>query len=411
MNSLSLSYPSTYIFKGDLFGDFIKVVVSYPGAKNLNINSHFGLMDIFSDYIKNNPYKGVDGLGAGVLTHFHLPPLTTLVSLASLSLMHVLPPQLVFYLALALVLFLTFVIINFLVIKINEKLILLFCFFASYPFLFALQRGNLFSVVTSLAIFYFVLSTLKNKNIFLGLLCMAIALNIRPNAIFFFPILILAPNHRWLFRLFGLLALTVTIFILSIFIDALIYPDYSLISFIKGLSIYHIIYVIGTGGDSYNSSIFNLLKILFHYSWFLEFIGLVSGILILGIAVLGYIKRLLDSTSLIFILCVAYMCGTSTFADYHLLIFMLPVTIICSDITKLSSSQTGIKGLPQTYWIIYFTCIFILAPKNYIFNQNGISIFILLNPLIAIISISLLCFSSSVSTKKLVDSSSKLVVD
>ena len=75
MNSLGLSYPSTYIFKGDLFGDFIKVVVSYPGANILNINSHFGLIDIFSEYIRNNPYKGVDSLGAGALTHFHLPPL------------------------------------------------------------------------------------------------------------------------------------------------------------------------------------------------------------------------------------------------------------------------------------------------------------------------------------------------
>jgi hypothetical protein len=310
-------------------------------------------------------------------------------------------PQLVFYFSLSLIIFLTFLLINFAISGANDRLILLFCFFASYPFLFALQRGNLFSVITSLGIIFFTLTILKNKNIFFGLLCLAIAINIRPNAFFFLPILLLMPNHRWLIRLLVLLALTATIFILSYLIDSLVYPDYSLINFIKGLSIYHSISVIGAGGDSYNSSIFYLMKFLFNYSWFLEFIGLFSGFLILVIAVLGYLKKLIDSTSFIFILCASYMCGTSVFADYHLLIFMLPIVIICSNVEKISPLRASLKDLSQPSWIIYFTCIFILSPKNYIFNQSGISIFVLLNPLMAIVGISLVFFSSRISRKKL----------
>jgi len=393
LNAFSFSnflYPSNYIFNSDLFADFIKVVVSYPGAKNLVLNPDFGLVATFTDYIGNNPYKGIDGLGAGVLTHFHLPPFTTLVSLTSLYLMHFFPPQLVFYFGLVLLVIALYKLFGFVIESPIEKLIWGLCFILSYPFLFLLQRGNLFSGITTMLIIFFTFCILKNKKILLGLICMAVAINIRPNAVFFLPILLLSTNCRWLIRLLGLFLLVTTIFVLSTFMAASIYQDYSLINFIKGLAIYHEGYIVGAAGDAYNSSFFSLLKMIFGYSWFIETIGSLSGFLIIVISVVSYINNRIDSTTLIFMLCVAYMCGSTTFADYHLLIFMLPILMIRLDQGRFNDSQKCTDSFLYARLIIFWACIFILSPKNYLFDNNGISIFVLLNPLVAIFSVSLL---------------------
>ena len=246
-------------------------MVSYPGAENLTLNPDFGLIKILTDYIENNPYKGIEGLGAGVLTHFHLPPFSTLLSLVSLSLMHFLPPQVVFYLALVLLLFAIYKLVGFIVENPKERLIWVLCIISSYPFLFILQRANLHSVICSILIMVFTFCVLKNKKIFLGLLCFAVAINMRPNAVFFLPVLLLSADSRWLIRLLGLFLIAITIFILSTFMAASIYADYSLINFIKGLAIYHEMYVVGSGGDGYNSSFFYLMKFAFGYSWFIDY--------------------------------------------------------------------------------------------------------------------------------------------
>ncbi len=386
------SYPSSYIYNGDLFADFIKVVVSYPDAKNLLINSNFGLVDIFTDYIGSNQYKGLDGLEAKALTHFHLPPFTTMVSLSSLSLMHFIPPQVVFYIALVVVFFAVYKLIGFVFDSTREKLTWMLCFIFSYPFLFLLQRGNFFSVATSILVMFFTFCILKNKKILLGLLCMALALNIRPNAIFFLPILLLVINGRWFIRLLEIFLMATCIFAFSAILASSIYPDYSLANFIKGLAIYHDGYVVGRGGDGYNSSFFSLLKIAFKYSWFIESIGSLLGFLIAGIAAICFIKNKVDSTALIFMLCVAYMCGSTTFADYHLLIFMLPLLKICVD-EEILDPYTKRRGeLLKVSMVIFWSCIFMLSPKNYLFDQNGVSVFILLNPMVGIFSVALLFF-------------------
>ena len=392
LQAFNLSDQVSYIFSKDQFGDFIKVVLSYPGGKDLMVNGNFGLLELFREYANHNPYSGMAGFSSNGITHFHLPPFTTLISLLSLNLMWFIPPQIVFYSSVFLVTIGLVLLTKFVTQDSKQSWVWAACLLCSYPFLFALQRGNLFSLFTTVLASFFVISILRKKKVLLGLLCLALAVNIRPNIIFLLPALVLLPKEFWLRKVMIFVISSLIIFFLSVWIDASLYPDYTLEIFLKGFAIYHSLYVAGGGGDAYNSSLFGLLKALSGYSKRAEIIGLIVGVLVTGFVVFGSLAKKIDKTTSIFLLCIACMLSTAIFADYHLLLFFLPLfamSMEMEDGPSTFSEKRSMVNISQA--IIFFTCIFLLSPKNYWFVDD-VSLLILLNPIVAVLSTVTLIF-------------------
>ena len=84
---------------------------------------------------------------------------------------------------------------------------------------------------------------------------------------------------------------------------------------------------------------------------------------------------------LLFILTIAYLCGSPVFGDYHLLIFFIPIIALALSFLVKQSAQS-----PQCDEWILLTCLFLLASKNYWFSGGGISWLVLFNPLVAVVS-------------------------
>jgi hypothetical protein len=381
--------PTSYLPVGDLFADFIKVVVSYPGHENLEINNNIGLEKLFKEFIANNPYGGITNLTTNSFTHFHLPPLTTLLSLVSLELMHYFPPQTIFYFLIFIILFTAYIVLGRISDTRIQEFSWLACFVASYPFLFMLQRGNLFSAATTLCIIFFIISAIKNKLLGLGIIMFSIAINIRPNAIVFFPILLLAGNKYLARNIIITLTYTIFIFILSNIISTVIYNDYSITNFFKALGIYHKIYVVDGGGTLYNSSIYLILKLILHNSRTAEFIGLLIALLVSGVITFRAYYHKVNVATFIFFLCSAYAYISPVFADYHLLIFIMPIIAI-----KMCGENKNTRP-------IYYSCIFLLSPKNY-YIYNDVSVIELLNPLIILGTCSYIFINHYIEIKKLI---------
>ena len=373
--------PHNFIYQGDLFADFLKVTLSYPLANLLTISDGSSLRHLASQYLANNPYAGIGGLDSGALTHFHLPPLTTVIGLLSVHLMKLFGVGPAFF-GLGLMIFLAFIIFAKSISQsISDWKYWVGCFLLCYPFLFALQRGNFFSLITTVFIFYYVVQVIKKNHLMIAIVCLALAINIRPNAVFFLPFLLTLGFYSGIKRAIYCLLLAGSIFGVCLILAHSLYPDYGLTSFLKGLAIYHQEHVVGDGGDAFNSAPFILIKKAFGYQHIDELVGVVFSITIIFSSIYLLFKKSLNPMRLLFILTIAYLCGSPVFGDYHLLIFFIPIIALALSFLVKQSAQS-----PQCDEWILLTCLFLLASKNYWFSGGGISWLVLFNPLVAVVS-------------------------
>ncbi len=388
--------PGTFIFVGDVFADYLKVVLSYPGAFEVPQNSRLGLTALVSDYVLNNPHLGVEGLEIGALTHFHLPPLSTAYALFSLRLMKLLGPQLVLYLMIFLAVLALYGVAREISSDRRTSAAWLGCFLLSYPSLFILQRANLFSAATSILIIYYMVFLQKGKNTGIAIFLLALAVNIKPNAVIFALGLFLVRDGKVLSRLILFSALSCAVFAASLAVSTALYPAYSIPNFLSALRIWRTMYVVGDLGIAYNSSVFTLLKYIFGYHEYLESSCLLGSLALMLIGFRLYLKRSLNATSFVFVMCAAYMIGTTHSCDYHLLIFFIPLIFLSMEPrgAALSSILCGRNG--RSYAVIFVVSCFLLSPKNYIVYY-GVSLLVLLNPVVIAAGVVLIYFYSVVS--------------
>jgi hypothetical protein len=378
--ALELSRRGTHIFSGDLYADFLKVVLSYPGAAHAAAKPGWGLDWLISGYLHEQVYQStLQALENGSLTLFHLPPLTTSFCLGVLQAMQSIGIQPAFY-VLYLLLFYCFWRISRQTGRgANRRvfgLVLL-----SYPFLFMLQRGNLFAGATSLLIIQSLLLVQRRAKLDFAAILLAIAVNIRPNALIFAIALILIPDGRAFRRLGIFLLSSGTIFFSTLLLAHSMYPDYSLMTFRKGVETYHRMYVAGGGGLAYSSSFHSLLQALrFPLNWHRE---LVATLATLGILLHAWRSRVFNNSGIAipsFILCSIYVLGSSVFADYHLLVFLGPLMLmIIEQDDRLPALKPGSARMSAHY--AFMACCLMLSPKNFIFSGD-VPLLTLLNPLI-----------------------------
>jgi len=395
-NSLAVellrSFPySTFLFNPyDLFADFFKFIFSYPGADKIYISGTTQI-DKLLLYFQHHPnYAGLSGLASGHITHFHVTPLTTVFYLTNKWLMLETTPFADFILMVLIFFYIiVFNIKHVAKVKIDKFYFMSLTFF-SYPVLLVIARGNIISGIASLSVVYFLVVMYQNDRCIYGIFSLAIAANIRPNAIIFILAILLLKRQRLQYVLLFFLTAS-TIFLVSLFTAHHLYQDYTLKNFVLGLMNYHNIYVAGNDGLAYGSSLFGCFKMMLGYNEHFEFFVSLLGAGISLLAILEYCFKFLSKNVLVYILCVIYCLFSPVFADYHLLVFIAP--IFCAYLGTKNCSNS-LKYTNVTNLLILIPCLLVISPKNYLFSSD-ISWQVVINPVILLFSaLSLLIISS-----------------
>jgi len=377
-----LGYPIQSPLAGpvDRFSDSIKIGLSYKSlvAPHINPAWFHKWPAIFQQYYLNNPYGGTDALAAGALTHFHLPPLSTLIYMMSGYLSAVLfSPSGVLGLFFVAYLVLIGIAIRVAVPERPQTVpftaLLYYLFLLSYPALFMLGRGNFIAGLTALCLTAFLVATLGSKKCgWISALFMAVALNTRPNTAVFLAALPIAFGLRGSIKPFvRIVALAGLLFGVSLIVDNWVYPEYTFAAFRKGYSIYHRLYVLGGWGDAFNSSLFAASKTvailiikmtgwrIFTVNGVLLFSGAMGGMLIVATLAVFLLRRV-NGSSASFLIAAVYALTTPVFGDYHLLVFVVPIIMV-----YLELAETGSDPISRSALVISIASVLLLLPKNF----------------------------------------------
>lgn len=419
----------------DRFADLLKIGFSYPQFRpGIKLETFLSWPRDIQAYFIQPGYRGVEGLDMrGNETHFHQPPLTTLYLMSSAAFV-VLTQSIWLDLSLFYLLYLATsqwaIWVGVPRERRTVKLILVTLLFAvvSSPALFILCRGNFNAGFTSLMITAFLLCLFVRARASLpALLSLAIAVNLRPNAIIFVLVLPLVLGLKQSIKpLIKFAAITLSILICSYLAVHRIYPDYTVEHFLIGLALYKKIYVTGGLADGANNSLLGLIKnytrmsttlnplllllvlictllslvflvvqrpskwvlaaplsLPFLYALFLLYthkspdVFAVNSVAsaILAVIVCAGLWRSTDRLLIApFIFTAMYCLLCPVFADYHLLVFVAPMLI-----AYLGEYEPVRNRL--LFCAIGLFSVVLLSPKNYVY-VNGLSMQTVINPLL-----------------------------
>ena len=407
-NEFGLGYQSFLHGPDDRFADLVKPALSFKiftsGLENRPSFASWPVL--FQNYYLHNPYVGREGLASGGLasgqeTHFHYPPLWELLALmCSLIIVHTGSPQI------ALLLFFTAYLsgvyrLIYHSVRREERtktavFAIWFVCLLGYPSLLIFTRGNFYAGFTAFLIVHVLISLFGYRDGGAAAsLALALAVNTRPNALIFvlaFPVALgvrrsLKPCMRFFAMALGIACAS--------YISAhWLYPDYTISAFRQGLRIYNRLYMIGSLGVRFNSSLFAFVKNLNAASlrllrgttvtqvldtlWtIIVFVAL--AIIIVLVALWGLWRSSCRRLIAPFVLTSLYCLLTPVFGDYHLLVFLAPLLL-------LSFHAKDWAGHYRSVSAIALASIFVLSPKNYIFLL-GFSLQTILNPLILYLAV------------------------
>jgi hypothetical protein len=349
----------------DFLGDIVKVAISYRFFPLENLETY---PDFIQDYWFNNPYKGLAGLMNGELTNLSATPLGIISSFFTAYLFNFIGifETVIFFVIASIFSF--YLLINRISIEKKYIFIFLASFIISYPFLFLLQRGNFFAFLSFIFLaFALILSQQKNTNFWLLSIFFAISVLYRPNIILFAPFFLFG-QQTFCFNAFKLMFTFIIITILSFYIANAIYLDYNFLTFLDGLKIYNKLYVLGDDGYAYSISFLSLLKSLNKFfvlnipiSLLLSFNYCLALIFFTLTFLLRY-KKIIGDYVFLFLLVSLNALLTPVFADYHLVLFFIPIIYYLN--------QKNYKNKDNFYIYIICICLFSMSPMNYLFENN-----------------------------------------
>lgn len=361
---------NSFFYNSDKFADIIKFTLSFNFFP-INIDSY---PDYIKEYYFNNPSKGIEGVGV-TKTNFGMP-LSVITSYLSYFLFYTVGiyKTLILYLFLAITFF---YLITKLIIKNNTNLFYLaMIFLLSYPFLYLLQRGNFFSLLSFLFLLSSVILNFKGKS-FLSMLFLVMAINFRPNLLIFLPLIFLRCENIYIKFFYFCLTLFVTT-AFFIIVTKFLYPDYSLKNFLWYLEYYKTNYIIGDLGYPFSLSLLSLYKFIalkFNLPLNVLLFLKVNTILLFFLFIFSnlryFVFNRISYLELAFCLCVLSLIFTPVFADYHMLIFILPLIIFYFDGCKMNSqfnTNTNLIMLSSTISLSYFSYYYEhgFYPSNFI---------------------------------------------
>lgn len=352
----------------DSFSDYFRFVTSYPGGES--VSSHFGALTAkLQSYQRMNPPAGVAALRSGMLTHFHAPPLVALFGLLNVRAMQWVEPALVLAAIYAALLAYWYAIFATIAHSRAERWAWLLLGIISYPMLMVVVRGNVYAGLTALLIIHAVVLAMQGRSPRLAAILLAVAIGMRPNAIIFALPLIMLHPQRWR-ALLTLMIAGPAISGGAMLAAHLLYPDYTITTFLAGLRVYYVNHVVHHYGIAFGSSLFGALTVVGAPRAGLTTLAMIPAAAI-GLAALAlWVRGRVNVAAFLFLICAAYCLGSTVFADYHLFVFVLPIMAMAKDADRKPNDS-----------IVLVASSLMLAPKNYLFNHD-ISVSTVLNPLI-----------------------------
>ena len=355
---------STFLWKPeDNFGDFFSLLSTYPGGERAWPSTREGLYSILPTHPLSLTVTGP----AAAVTHFHMTPFSTLLSLGAVAALRIVDPVVLFLALLLALLTWWILLVRRRSVSLGETIAWACLGAISYPTLFMVTRGNLHAGLTAMLAIHALLLGLQRRNPLFAALLLAAAVNIRPNAILLaLPLIAFYWPRKWLF-MSGLALSGLTILLSSLLISNMAYPAYNLNTFVGGLKTYSEIYLVGDWGLQYGSSLFGAFRAVFevYHPLIVSAASLIALAIIAGGLAAWHQKRL-DDALLIFLSLAGYCLGSAVFGDYHLMIFLVvPLALAAQPPTSVDWSSTRV-------WPIVLGCTcFVLAPKNYIFQGSS----------------------------------------
>lgn len=356
--------PASMFFKpDDRFADLLKAAMSYTsimtGLSDAQIQEW---PELYRYFLTVHPdYQGIP------MTHYNMPPFGALLHIAAAEIIVAFDPDTALWasisLYLALVVFMTVLLRRFYQVSLMDQVAVFFVLFLSYPALFMLTRGNLLAGYTTLCLVVYALTAIKGRYRWLGMLCLAAAINLRPNTITF-CLLELIAERRWYFTISAVAFLSFMLAFLSYMLVQTVDPFYTLDKFREALGFYKIAYVQGDYGFEWNFSLYGTTRVLRdlwefqnNHSEFcfriVDVLGLASAA---ATAFLAFTRRLTVVQAAF--LATALSClFTPVFAFYHVTEFAIPLIAI------LAIKGRGAKIQPDNR-LIFVTCLLCLCPLN-----------------------------------------------
>jgi hypothetical protein len=331
--ALTPSHGGLFVLGWDRWGDFIKVALTFPGPPI----AAGPFPEVVAHYAASHDYGAFDGV-------LPLTPFSTALSIAARQWFGFASPIFV-YLALA---FALLAALSIVLIRETDDLVWPLVALVSYPLLTVFDRGNLF---TGLCATCLIAALLRQRADWAAAIMVAIAINIRPNAVICtLPLLML----DW--RLAPKLALVAAaLFLVSLGAATILYPPYGIASFSRSLGTYFRIYVERGVGVPFGSSLYGAFYAL---GWRGSYgAATVIGFLPLAAA----LSRRWSYDERVFLSCAAMALSTTIFGDYHLLVFLAPLILARSKLVAIPS-------------------LAILMPKGVIMLSPMTSIQVVLNP-------------------------------
>ncbi len=338
----------------------------------------------------------------GILNYFNLPPLHLLIKSFFAFLLSLLNNMYSFIIFISFLL--SFSIYSFTKKYFPEERKMLFIFqLTSYPFVFAILRGNLTSILTYLLAAILLIRYYKNsENSFLDLILLAAIVNIRPMFIFFVILFIDIKKPKETIKNMLLLAISaISIFFVTLNIAGVIHPNYDLGNFLKMLffhgdfNVYEQFATYESTKLKTNAFNFGLYSFLLNlkevFIILLERAGFISVLekitapnlyLLANLFVVIYFLRVLilkllnklDKDELIIkTSCLILLIGPAN-GDYHLMLLLILFMIL------YNGSPTEVKNSHRLIPIILL--IFLIKPHSTVVPLYGIGISTLLNTLL-----------------------------
>ncbi len=335
----------------------------------------------YRTFYEHNYYGKMEDVPKGRLTPFSLPPLTLLIATGWLQEILWTGPLFVvathYILACLLMGFLCWA----LIVDRKEQIFAFISLMLSYPFLIILTTGNYPALFVGVSLILYIYLACNRRHFIWTVVLLAIACNMRPNAILLAPLLLCFGLRKAIMASALLFVIGGAIALVSYEILTVIYPGYSLGIFLKALSIYYQLYVVGMMGDFNNSALYGTIKFLYR-SLFLEQDPDVLMIInkSIGCVVVGFItwfsfkfwRGRIPAYHFALALVCLYILGSTVVAPYHLLVLYVFIFMA-------GSNPSGISTFPLLPVIV---AVAVLIPKSYFFFYPAISCEGILNALV-----------------------------
>lgn len=263
------------------------------------------------------------------------------------------------------------------------------------PLYFAVDRGNIALYVTPLI--FLSISFFIDKKYYRSMVFLALATNIKIIPIIFSIMFINKHNIKFFFKF---LLLSMIIFCTSFFVLHLVL-NYNLSVFREGQIVYANEYAVGNSGLGFSNSIFSLFKIIYKgfqdiKCWFFRIsISSLKGYLFFGClslldVIFLYVRNKINLSQLLQITVLLFVLLPHVLADYYLGVLLIPIFLY----------TFSPKERTQTSKILLVLSILVVIPKAYAWLSAGVSLNVLLNPILLLICYLIIRVDVHINKKK-----------